>query len=145
MSLATLGYFVFNLKSAPYQTMQEEMSWRHPTNSVIGSRPVAQFTGKDNETLNLSGVLYPEITGGKATLKYLVKMADEGDAYPFILGNGTFKGVYVIEKIGTTDSYFFENGVARKIDFSIGLKQVGDKPKNPIGDLLEATIEWVLR
>ncbi|HFW3091697.1 TPA: phage tail protein, partial [Salmonella enterica subsp. enterica serovar Reading] len=37
--MATLGLFVFVLQTAPYQEMQQEISWRHATNSRIGQRP----------------------------------------------------------------------------------------------------------
>ncbi|ECD6162414.1 phage tail protein, partial [Salmonella enterica subsp. enterica] len=60
--LATLGLFVFVLQTAPYQQMQQEVSWRHVTNSRVGQRPATQFLGVDEETITLSGELYPELT-----------------------------------------------------------------------------------
>jgi phage protein U len=125
--MMTLGFFVFSRLTVPYQTSQHEMVWRHPTNSRVGARPSAQFLGVGDETLTLSGVLVPEITGGELSLDALRKMADTGKAYPLIEGRGTVTGFFVIEKISKGRSEFFSDGAARKIEFTIELKRVDEK------------------
>ena len=125
--MMTLGFFVFSRLTVPYQASQHDMVWRHPTNSRIGARPSAQFLGVGDETLTLSGVLMPEITGGELSLEALRKMADTGKAYPLIEGRGTVTGFFVIEKISKGRSEFFSDGAARKIEFTIELKRVDEK------------------
>ncbi|WP_413473312.1 phage tail protein [Shewanella baltica] len=125
--MMTLGFFVFSRLTVPYQTSQHDMVWRHPTNSRVGARPSAQFLGVGDETLTLSGVLVPEITGGELSLDALRKMADTGKAYPLIEGRGTVTGFFVIEKISKGRSEFFSDGAARKIEFTIELKRVDEK------------------
>ncbi|MGI2144441.1 phage tail protein [Shewanella frigidimarina] len=125
--MMTLGFFVFSRLTVPYQSSQHDMVWRHPTNSRIGARPSAQFLGVGDETLTLSGVLMPEITGGELSLEALRKMADTGKAYPLIEGRGTVTGFFVIEKISKGRSEFFSDGAARKIEFTIELKRVDEK------------------
>ncbi|WP_263237476.1 phage tail protein [Shewanella sp. SM55] len=123
----TLGFFLFSRLTVPYQSSQHDMVWRHPTNSRVGARPSAQFLGVGDETLTLSGVLMPEITGGELSLEALRKMADTGKAYPLIEGRGTVTGFFVIEKISKGRSEFFSDGAARKIEFTIELKRVDEK------------------
>ncbi|RBP75217.1 hypothetical protein DET47_1244 [Shewanella putrefaciens] len=125
--MMTLGFFVFSRLTVPYQTSQHDMVWRHPTNSRVGARPSAQFLGVGDETLTLSGILVPEITGGELSLDALRKMADTGKAYPLIEGRGTVTGFFVIEKISKGRSEFFSDGAARKIEFTIELKRVDEK------------------
>lgn len=125
--MMTLGFFVFSRLSVPYQASQHDMVWRHPTNSRVGARPSAQFIGVGDETLTLSGVLMPEITGGELSLEALRKMADTGKAYPLIEGRGTVTGFFVIEKISKGRSEFFSDGAARRIEFTIELKRVDEK------------------
>lgn len=125
--MMTLGFFVFSRLTAPYQTSQHDVTWRHPTNSRVGARPASQFLGVGDETLTLSGVLLPEITGGEITLEPLRMMADAGKAYPLIEGRGTVSGFFVIEKISTGRSEFFADGAARRIEFTIELKRVDEK------------------
>lgn len=73
--MMAFGYFVFNLYTTPYQTQQHDKEWRHPSNSRVGARPSYQFVGVGEEVQTLSGVLMPEITGGRISLALLEKWA----------------------------------------------------------------------
>ncbi|MCA6219832.1 phage tail protein [Photorhabdus antumapuensis] len=135
--MAVLGLFVFMLKTTPYQSMQHQQSWRHAFNSRIGMRPAWQFLGPDNDTMTLSGSLYPEITGGRLSLTVLQVMADSGKAWSFIDGSGTVYGMFVIESIDQTKTEFMSNGSARKIDFTLTLRRVDSSLSEMFGDLQE--------
>lgn len=124
--MMTLGFFVFERRTIPYQQQQHDIVWRHPSQQRIGARPSSQFLGVGDETMVLSGTLVPELTGGDLSLEILRKMADSGKAFPLIEGTGTVYGFFVIEKISRSKSEFFSDGAARKIDFSMDLKRVDD-------------------
>lgn len=124
--MMALGLFVFGLHTVPYQQLQRQMSWRHPSVSRVGGRPARQFTGPGDDVITLSGVLYPEITGGKVSLAALQSMAADGKAWPLLEGTGVYYGLFVIEEISQTDSLFFSDGAPRKIEFSMRLVRVDD-------------------
>lgn len=124
--MMALGLYVFGLHTVPYQQLQRQMSWRHPSVSRVGKRPARQFVGPGDDTITLSGVLYPELTGGKISLAALKAMADEGMAWPLIEGTGIFYGLFVVEELSQTDSLFFPDGAPRKIEFSLKLTRVDD-------------------
>ena len=124
--MMTLGWFVFMRSTVAPQSQQDEKSWRHQGNNRVGARPSYQYLGPDDELSNLSGVLYPELTGGPVSLDMLNSMGDSGQAFPLIQGDGVMRGSFVIEGISTTRSVFFQDGSARKIEFSIKLKRVDD-------------------
>jgi phage protein U len=126
--MMAIGLFVFGLHTAPYQQLQRQTSWRHPATSRVSARPGRQFAGRGDDTITLSGVLYPEITGGKLTLEALKAMADEGMAWPLIEGTGLFYGLFVVEEVSETHSEFFPDGAPRKIEFSIKLIRTDDEP-----------------
>lgn len=126
--MMALGLFVFGLRTVPYQQLQRQVAWRHPSNSRVGARPVRQFAGRGDELITLSGVLYPEITGGRVSLAALEAMADEGLAWPLIEGTGLVYGLFVVEDLATTHSEFFGDGAARKIEFSLKLARADDEP-----------------
>ena len=86
--MMTLGWFVFMRSTVAPQSQQDEKSWRHPGNNRVGSRPSYQYLGPDDELSTLSGVLYPELTGGPVSLDMLNLMADSGGAFPLIQGDG---------------------------------------------------------
>ncbi|KLU15451.1 MULTISPECIES: phage tail protein [Xenorhabdus] len=133
--MAALGLFVFMLKTTPYQTFQYKQSWRHAFNSRVGARPAWQFVGSDNDTITLSGELYPELTGGSLSLTALKLMADSGKAWSFIDGSGAIYGMFVIESIDETKTEFMSGGAARKISFTLTLRRVDNNLFEMLGDL----------
>jgi phage protein U len=124
--MMSLGMFVFERSTTPYQTSQQEFQWRHPGVSRVGLRPAHQFLGPDDETMTLSGVLLPEFTGGEPSLAELRTMGDEGGAWPLVDGVGTVHGLFVIDKLSIGRSVFFADGAARRIEFSLQLTRIDD-------------------
>lgn len=137
--MMTLGWFVFMRSTVAPQSQQDERAWRHPGNNRVGARPSYQYLGPDDELSTLSGVLYPELTGGPVSLDMLNSMGDSGQAFPLIQGDGVMRGSFVIEGISTTRSEFFQDGSARKIEFSIKLKRVDDNDSSVGNTLLGRT------
>ncbi|WP_416776558.1 phage tail protein [Xenorhabdus budapestensis] len=133
--MAALGLFVFMLKTTPYQNFQHKQSWRHAFNSRVGARPAWQFVGSDNDTITLSGELYPELTGGSLSLTALKLMADSGKAWSFIDGSGSIYGMFVIESIDETKTEFMSGGAPRKISFTLTLRRVDNNLFEMLGDL----------
>jgi uncharacterized protein len=135
--MMVLGMFVFELSSAPYQTLEQSKSWRHASQTRIGIGPANQFLGPDAETITLSGVLYEELNAGEVSLLELEDMADTGEEYFLIEGTGWIYGEYVIESIKATRSLFYKNGSARKIEFNLSLKRITADPLETIMGLLQ--------
>ena len=125
--MMALGQFVFSLDTAPYQDFQQQIGWRHPSNSRIGRRPARQYLGQDDETVTLAGVLLPELTGGDDSIDALRKMGDTGEGYVLIEGSGRYHGLFVIEGLSVTRTIFFQDGRARRIEFSLTLARVEDE------------------
>ncbi|MDH3000949.1 oxidoreductase [Chelonobacter oris] len=134
--MMSYGFFVFMRQTLPYQESQSTSNWRHPSQSVIGQLPPSQYLGKESETLTLSGVLMPEITGGEMSLLALHALAEAGEAWPLIDGS-TFMilGWFVIEEISETQSVFFGDGSARRIEFSLKLKRTDTSLLAELGNL----------
>lgn len=133
--MMVLGLYVFMLRTVPYQELQYQRNWRHAVNSRINRRPSTQFLGPDNDPMTLSGVLLPEITGGRLSLLALEQMAEQGKAWPLIEGSGTIYGMFVIESLNQTKTEFFESGMARRIEFTLTLKRVDESLSNMFGSL----------
>ena len=122
--MMVLGLYVFMLRTVPYQELQYQRSWRHAANSRVNRRPSTQFLGPDNDMLTLSGVLMPEITGGRLSLLALEQMAEQG-----------IYGMYVIEGLNQTKTEFFRDGMPRRIEFTLSLKRVDESLSDMFGDL----------
>lgn len=121
-----LGLFVFSVETAPYQQLKRLTKQKWVSNSRIGTRPGYQYLGPDEETITLTGTLYPELTGGQKNLSMLNSMASSGKPFALLSGDGDALGLWVIEQMEETHSHFHRNGAARKIVFSLSLKRVDD-------------------
>ena len=133
--MLTLGLFVFQLQTVPYQSLQRDVDYRWPVNNRVGLRPLPQFLGVNEEKITLSGVLMPEITGGKLSLLALNLMADEGKAWPLLEGSGTIYGMFVVNSVSETHTEFFSNGAPRKIEFTLTLTRVDESLASMFGDM----------
>lgn len=133
--MASLGLFVFTLKTAPFQELKRKTSWKWVSNNRIGQRASYQYTGPGEDTITLSGVLMPEVTGGRITLDAIRIMADQGKSWPLIDGEGTIYGYWFVESVEETRSVFFANGAARKIEFTLNLKRADSSMLDQIGAL----------
>lgn len=131
--LMTYGMFVFSLQTVAFQEFQRQLAWRHPSTSRVGAPPASQFLGRDDETISLSGVLLPEITGGRLSLAALEEMAEQGRAWPLIEGTGYYYGLFVITGLSVTRTLFFQDGAARRIEFQLSLKRIDDTRTDMLG------------
>ena len=141
--MMVLGLFVFTLSTVPYQEMQRQVAWRHPSTSRVGKRPAHQFLGLDEETITLSGILLPEITGGRISLGLLEMMGDDGRAWPLIGGNFTLFGLFTIKSLSTTRTVFFRDGSPRRIEFTLVLERIDDNSLDLLGDLTRSVLDQI--
>lgn len=116
------GMFVFELKTVPYQQLQQSKQWRHVKNERINRSAKWQYIGAGDDQITLSGVLYPEITGGEVSLAVLDTQAYTGRPWPLISGTGQIYGMYVITQIQTTGTEY-QYGIAKKIEFSLSFQR----------------------
>ncbi|MEX1197817.1 MAG: phage tail protein [Pseudohongiellaceae bacterium] len=124
--MMTLGMFVFGLDTAAYQELQRQTAWRHSAQQRVGRRPVRQFLGPGEDTITLTGTLLPLFTGGQQDLDELREMANQGDAWPLIEGNGRYYGLYVIESMTERKSRHTRDGTAQRIAFDLVLQRVDE-------------------
>ena len=116
------GVFIFSLKTASYDQLQRKTAWRHASNARVGDMPASQFLGRGDDTITLSGSIVPEF-GSQMSISALRLMGDTGTAFPLIGGKGKVFGLYRIDDLQETQTYFFKDGKPRKIEFSMTLTQ----------------------
>ncbi|AOE85842.1 phage tail protein [Pseudomonas sp. TCU-HL1] len=142
--MMALGMFVFGLPTLAYQELQRQTDWRHPSTSRVGAPPARQFLGRGDDQITLPGVLVPELCGALLSLDTLRVMADTGKAWPLVEGTGRIYGLWVIESLSETRTLFFQDGAARRIEFSLHLQRVDESRIDLLGSALE-TLGNILR
>lgn len=136
--MMALGMFIFSLETLVYQELQRQTEWRHGSTSRIGTNPARQFLGRGDDSITLPGVLLPALAGTPLSLDTLRYMADTGKAYPLVEGTGRILGIWVIESINETRTMFFQDGAARRIEFTIALKRIDDGRVDLLGSAVSS-------
>lgn len=136
--MMTLGFFVFDLRTTPYDQAQRQSSWRLPSQSPINHRPVYQFLGPDDDTLTLNGSVYTAISAGRVSLDLIRVMAEQGKAWPLIEGSGRMYGFWSITSVNETSTHLLRDGVPQKIEFSITLVRVDQQRLDLLGTATNA-------
>lgn len=112
------GFFVFEMATLPFQELQRRTSWRHGSTSRILARPASQFLGPDDDSLQVSGTVYPDLTGDPGGLDTLRDMGGQGDAWPLVSGDGYVHGAFKLDSVQEGRRLFYPNGAPREIDFT---------------------------
>lgn len=127
--LMCLGDFVFSIDTALFHQLQRKRSWRHPSSDRVGARPASQFAGPGDDTVTLAGLVAPGQLGRREAIEQLVKMGDEGAAWPLLDGEGDHYGAFVITDLDETARHFVTGGKALAVDFTVALKRVDDQER----------------
>jgi len=125
--LMSLGQFVFMTTSLAFKEIQRQRSWNYANNAVAFGRAKKQFMGAGEDSVTLPGLIYEEYGfGSRFALDELASMADTGQGYVLMDGSGYLYGVFVIDSIDETKSILMDNGVPRKIDYTLKLSRTDD-------------------
>lgn len=126
--LMSLGQFIFQTSTLAFQEIQRQRSWSYAENAVANGRAKKQFTGAGSDTVTMPGLIYEEYGfGTRFALDELASMADTGQGYVLMDGSGYLYGVFVIDSIDETKSILMDNGVPRKVDYTLKLSRVDDE------------------
>lgn len=121
--MMSFGTFVFSLSTLAFQELQRSQSWRFGASERIGARAALQYLGEGEDTIELSGMLAPELTGTRDSLNTLRELAADGQALPLVDGAGVVYGNFVLTGLRESGSIFFSDGTPRRIEFAISLRR----------------------
>lgn len=133
--MLALGLFVFMRQTLPFQNMDRTSAFNWKDNARVGKRAAFQYIGPGEDTINIAGALYPELTGGVLSLAAVRLMAEQGRSWPLIDGTGMIYGMYVISSVTENGSEYYSDGSPRKINFTLKLTRVDESLEALAGDL----------
>lgn len=131
--MAKLGSYMFSLDTAAFQSLVRDTQFRWASIQRVGNRSAHQFTGYDDETIELAGIIYPHFRGGIGQIELM--RAEAGKGVPLALTYafnrvGEYAGLWCIRSIRETRREFFSNGLPRAIEFSLSLVAYGETTQN---------------
>lgn len=119
--LFQLGAVTFEVFPLNVDKATREVGADYAAKDVIGAPKPREFTGEADETVELSGTLWPSKFGGLSTFEALQDIARTGEPQPLVRGDGAFYGWFLIDKVKEESTYLDARGVGRKIAFSASL------------------------
>ena len=135
MALVQFGDFQFNINSLTYDELVRRSSVRWARQPVVGGDERLQATGRNNDTIRLSGTFYPQIAsqvGGTVGTQSLDDLrATMKELQPLLLtsASGHSLGYWVAEEIEAANSLFAAGtgDVPRRQRFSINMRWYGER------------------
>jgi phage protein U len=121
-----LGTFKFSLSTAAYDVFTRSTNYRWQGQERFGKIPAQQYTGPGEETITLSGIVYPSFAGGTGQLNSMRAVANTGKPLQLVDGQGYVWGKWIINSIEEAREIFFDNGISRKQGFTMKITQYGD-------------------
>ncbi|BDP30903.1 phage tail protein [Vibrio vulnificus] len=121
--MMALGDYRFSINTAALKSISETHSWRWADHNVAGAKPKPQFIGPDLSSLRFMGMIYPHFRGGLEQTDKMKAEGDKGAPLRLVDGTGRDWGYWTIRQLQVEKQELFTKGVARKIEFTIELKE----------------------
>lgn len=142
--LFKLGNYKFMLTNAVPQALQRSTGYNWPSQQRFGQRPTSQFVGQGDDTITLTGVIFPEFRGGMHEVDKWRAMAATGTPQLLINGRGAIFGYWLIENIDEEQSLFALAGAFRKQTFTIRLRHHHGEEVSA-GTVLKSAIKAIIK
>jgi len=136
--MAKLGDYMFSLDTAAFQSLQRDTAFRWQGIKRIGRASAQQFTGLDDDTIELSGVIVPHFRGGMSQLALMRDAAARGVPLPLIYAFetvGQYCGLWCIRSIKEGRTELTREGLPKRIEFSMSLVAYGEDAGTSTGRL----------
>lgn len=124
--LMALDQFRFTMETAAYQTLKRKNDYRWPAHARLGDRPTRQFIGLGNESIDIAGIVYPNLAGGLGQIEQLRETAGRGQPMILVDGLGFVWGRYVVLSLQEGRSFLLPDGRPRKQTFGLQLSHYGE-------------------
>ncbi|QAU22896.1 phage tail protein [Dyella sp. M7H15-1] len=129
--LMMLGGFKFSIATAVYSELSRHTQFRWPKMERYGRLATRQYTGPDEDSVTLPGVLFPDWRGGHGQLDDLRVLAAKGEPLQWIDSFGRVLGWWVIEGIEEKQALHKQDGTPRKVEFTLSITRVPDDQMVP--------------
>lgn len=127
-----LGPFMFHSLRFGYNGIRRELSTRWADIPTVGGLNRLQWTGGDEDTVDIEGVIFPHEFGGLSVLEGLRSASASGEVLPLITLAGNVYGLHVIEGISEDQSFHDALGRPSKDVFRLRLKRYAGGSFSPL-------------
>jgi phage protein U len=119
---ALLGEISFEVIGSP-QVFESSRRFDYAEHRVVEDRPRLQWLAADLESITLAMLFHISFTDPAAQLAILLAAANDHKARALVLGNGVFRGFFVVESVATSDIQLGANAAPVAIRVRAGLRE----------------------
>ena len=128
--------FSFETSSAAYQRYVSTRGSRWPEQERLGRAPALQHVGLSTAEITLDGVIYPGVMGGlQENLRKLRGLPLVEKHFQMVTGTGQVCGFWAVPDVNDTRTVFLDNGLPRKVEFTLKLKYYGSDYQDGEGNV----------
>jgi phage protein U len=127
-----LGPFMFHSLRFGYNGIRRDLSTRWAEIPTVGGLNRIQWTGGDDDGVQIEGVIFPHEFGGLATLEGVRGAAAAGAVLPLITLAGNVYGMHVIEGVSEDQSFHDALGRPRLDVFRLRLRRYSGGGFSPL-------------
>lgn len=127
MQYAVLGDIQFNLITY-FNGLEGKWGSDYAEHARVEGKPRLQWIGDKADSWTLRLRFHRRFCDPEAELARLRKALAAHEAMAFVLGNGDYKGLFVIDEIGATAEHTDVDGALISADVSLALREFPDAP-----------------
>jgi phage protein U len=119
---ALLGEISFKVIGSP-EVFESSRRFDYAEHRVVEDRPRLQWLAADLESITLAMLFHISFTDPAAQLAALLAAANDHQARALVLGNGVFRGFFVVESVATSDIQLGADAAPVAIRVRAGLRE----------------------
>lgn len=124
--MMSAGEVKFSITTLAYQELVKTHNWTWSAINRFGQYASLQFTGAENPTIKLSGIVYPEFAGvGVNQIEQLVTLGNKAEPFLLTSGLGDVLGYWCLTNVTETQPRHVKAGVPKKQQFSADMTFYG--------------------
>jgi phage protein U len=119
---ALLGEISFQAIGSP-ETFESSRRFNYAEHRVVEGRPRLQWLAAELERITIAMLFHASFTNPAAQLAALLTAGDDHQARALVLGNGVFRGYFVVEAIATSDIQLADDATPLAIRVRTSLRE----------------------
>lgn len=124
MAMLQIGSVQFHVLGPSFESLRHSARFSWPGIGRFGRKDARQFTGDEEETVEISGRIYTDYFTGFGMIKKLRSMARK--PVMVVSGAGDIYGRWCILEVGNIQTYHDHRGQPGRVEFTISLGHYGD-------------------
>lgn len=122
--IARLGSVEFSLRAGSFESLRRQTRFRIDRPDPIDGMGVPVHRGRFDDSITLSGVVFPGYVGSLSSVERLRELGETGEPALLVDGEGTLYGRWLVEAIEEEATLHTPTGKPRRISYSVTLAAV---------------------